>query len=94
VKSFKTYKHRFPTVNFINVKRTNFSYKRRILAAFSSYMYVEKLRSYENFVHKMLMKCSTQLASFKGLQNWQLFEEKFIQYKILSLFWIFFESVQ
>jgi len=31
-----------PAVNFINVKRTNFSYEHRILAAFSSYMYIEK----------------------------------------------------
>jgi hypothetical protein len=30
-----------PAVNFI-IKRTNFSYKRRISPAFSSYMYVEK----------------------------------------------------
>jgi hypothetical protein len=45
-----------PVVNFINVKRTNFSYERRISAAFSSYTYVEKRRSYEKFVRKMLMK--------------------------------------
>ncbi len=31
-----------PLVNFINVKRTNFLYERHVLAAFSSYMYVEK----------------------------------------------------
>jgi len=40
----------FSVVNFINVKRTNFLYKCRVLAAFSSYMYVEKRRSYEKFV--------------------------------------------
>ncbi len=43
-------------VNFINVKGTNFSYERCVLAAFSSYMYIEKRRSYEIFVRKMLMK--------------------------------------
>jgi len=45
-----------PAVNFINVKRTNFSYECRISAAFSSYMYTEKRRSYKKFVCKMLMK--------------------------------------
>jgi len=43
-------------VNFINVKRTNFSYERHVLAAFSTYMFVEKRRSYEKCVRKMLMK--------------------------------------
>jgi len=43
-------------VNFIKVKRTSFSYECIVLAAFSSYMYVEKWRSYEKFVRKMLMK--------------------------------------
>jgi hypothetical protein len=33
-----------------------FSYKRRVLAAFSRYKYVEKLRSYQKFVRKMFMK--------------------------------------
>ncbi len=37
-----------PVVNFINVKRRNFSYKHCVSAAFSSYMYTEKQRSYEN----------------------------------------------
>jgi len=45
-----------PVVNFINVKCTNFLYERRVSAAFSSYMYEEKWRSYEKFVRKMLMK--------------------------------------
>ncbi len=45
-----------PALNFINIKRTNFSYKCCVLAAFSSYMYVEKQRSYKKFVSKMLMK--------------------------------------
>ncbi len=31
-----------PVVNFINVKRTNFSYERHVLAAFSNYMYVRR----------------------------------------------------
>jgi hypothetical protein len=31
-------------------------YKHRVSAAFSCYMYVEKQRLYEKFVHKMLMK--------------------------------------
>jgi len=43
-------------VNFINVKRTNFFYERRVSAAFSSYMYVEKRRLYEKFVRLTLMK--------------------------------------
>ncbi len=43
-------------VNFINVKCTNFSYERHVLAAFSTYMYVEKRGLYEKCVHKMLMK--------------------------------------
>jgi len=41
-------------VNFINTKRTNFSYERHVLAAFSSYMYVEKWHSYETFVCKLM----------------------------------------
>jgi len=43
-------------VNYINVKLTNFLYERRVLAAFSSYMYVKKRRLYEKIVRKMLMK--------------------------------------
>jgi hypothetical protein len=43
-------------VNFINVKRTNFLYEHHVLAAFSTYMYIEKQRSYEKFIRKMLMK--------------------------------------
>ena len=39
-----------PSVNFINVKRTNFSYKRSVSAAFSSYMYVEKRHLHKKFV--------------------------------------------
>ncbi len=45
-----------PVVNFINVKRTNFLYEHGILAAFSSYMYVEKRLSYKKFVRKMFVK--------------------------------------
>jgi len=45
-----------PVVNLITVKRTIFLYERCVLAAFSSYMYVEKRRSYEKCVRKMLMK--------------------------------------
>jgi len=48
-------------VNFINDKRTNFLYEHHVLAAFSSYMYVEKWRSYEKFVCKMLIKLTTGL---------------------------------
>jgi len=48
-----------PGVNFINVKRTKNSYERCISAAFSSYMYVEKRRSYEIFVRITLMKLAT-----------------------------------
>ncbi len=43
-------------VNFINVKCTKKLYEHHVLAAFSSYMYVEKRRSYEKFERKMLMK--------------------------------------
>jgi hypothetical protein len=52
-----------PAVNFINVKRTNFSYKRRVSAAFSNYMYVEKRCSFEKFAHKMLMKLTPVLSN-------------------------------
>ncbi len=52
----KSKENNFAVVNFINVKRTNFSYERRVSAAFSSYTYVEKRRSYGKFVLKMLMK--------------------------------------
>jgi len=45
-----------PIVNFINDKRTNFSYECHISAAFSCYMNVEKQCSYEKCVRKMLMK--------------------------------------
>jgi len=43
-------------VNFINVKWANFSYEHCILAAFFSYMYVEKRCSYEKFARLTLMK--------------------------------------
>jgi len=58
-------------VNFINFKCTNFLYKRRVSAAFSSYMYVEKQCSYEKFVHKMLMKL-THGGSITGLKQFTL----------------------
>jgi len=51
-----SYSHRRPAVNFINIKRTNFSYEHHISAAFSSYMYIEKWRSHKKFVRKMLIK--------------------------------------
>ncbi len=50
------FEYQLPVVIFINVKSTNFLYKRCVLAAFSSYMYVKKRRSYEKFVRKILMK--------------------------------------
>jgi len=50
-------------VNFINILRTNFLYELHISAAFSSYMYVEKRRSYEKFVRIMLMKLTPGLAN-------------------------------
>ncbi len=59
-----------PGVNFINIKRTNFSYKRRVLAAFSSYMYIEKWRSYEKFVRKMMMKLTPGSILSKFYQVW------------------------
>jgi len=43
-------------VNFINVKRTRFSYKMLFWQLFSSYMYIKKRRSYKKFVRKILMK--------------------------------------
>jgi len=46
-------------VNFINVFRTNFSYEHHFSSFFSSYMYVEKRRMYENFVRLTLMKLTT-----------------------------------
>ncbi len=52
-------------VNFINVKRTKNSYERRISAAFSSYMYVEKRRSYKIFVRITLMKLTTGRSETK-----------------------------
>jgi len=59
-------------VNFINVKRTNFLYKRRISAAFSSCMYVEKQHSYKKFVRKMLMKYEYRLASLNVRNKYEL----------------------
>jgi hypothetical protein len=57
-------------VNFINVKRTKNSYERCILAAFSSYMYVEKRRSYEIFVRIILMKLTAGcLQYFYGVSS-------------------------
>jgi len=45
-----------PAINFINIKCMNFSFKRCISAAFSSYMYVEKRCSYEKCRCFTLMK--------------------------------------
>ncbi len=42
-----------------------FLYERRVSAAFFSYMYVEKQRLYEKFVHKMLMKLTPVRKSLK-----------------------------
>ena len=53
-----------PAINFINV--TNFLYERHVLAAFSTYMYVEKRRLYEKFVRKMLVKLTPE-SFFKFL---------------------------
>jgi len=47
-------------VNFINILRERFSYKHHLLAAFYSYMYVEKRRLYEKFVRIMLKKLTTE----------------------------------
>jgi len=54
-------------VNFINVLRTNFLYKRCISAAFSSYMYIEKRRSYEKCIRKMLMKLTPGFPLFSHI---------------------------
>jgi len=53
-----------PGVNFINIKSTNFSYKCRVVATFSSYMHVEKRCSYKKFVCKMLMRLTTCAFAF------------------------------
>jgi len=45
-----------PIVNFINVKRTNFS------EAFSSYIHVDKRLSYKKLVRKMLMKLTPSIS--------------------------------
>jgi len=57
--SLKSTENEYTGVNFINVKRTKNSYERRISAAFSSYMYVEKRHLYEIFVRITLMKLTT-----------------------------------
>jgi len=59
----------YPVVNFITVKRTIFSYEHCVLAAFSSYMYVEKWCSYEKFVRKMLMKLTPEWERENGLSE-------------------------
>jgi len=46
-------------VNFINVLRTIFFVRMSFRQLFSSYMYVEKRRLYEKFVHLTLMKSSS-----------------------------------
>jgi len=55
-----------PTVNFINIIRTNFSYETLFQQLFSSYMYVKKRHSYEKFVRKMLMKLTTRRRHHKS----------------------------
>jgi len=51
-------------VNFINILRARFSYEHHVSAAFYSYMYVEKRRSYKKFVRIMLKKLTTGLTLF------------------------------
>ncbi len=51
-------------VNFINVKRTYFSYEHCVLAALTSHMYVGKRHSYKKFVCKMLMKLTPGPTNF------------------------------
>ncbi len=46
-------------VNFINVLRTNFSYKRH----FSSYILALSKNAYKKFVDKMLMKLTSGIAT-------------------------------
>ncbi len=59
----KKWKHEeIPSINFINIIRTNFSYETSFQQHFSSYMYVKKRHSYEKFVRKMLMK--SRLSAF------------------------------
>ncbi len=48
-------------VNFINVKRSKFSYETSFRQLFSSDMYVKKRCSYEKFVRLMLMKLTPGL---------------------------------
>ncbi len=63
-----------PVINFVNVKRANFSYK----CSFSSFYYIHvtrkklpKQRTYEKFVRKMLMKLTPEYPSklIGGLLN-------------------------
>jgi len=68
-----------PSVNLINVKRANFSYKCCILAAFSSYIYIKKRCLYEKFVHKMLMKLTP---------NWQ-----YENIATSAIFWVIESSI-
>ncbi len=64
-------------VNFINVKRTIFLYERCVLAAFSSYMYIEKRRWYEKFVRKMLMKLTQPQTELKMFMKKRRLNQRF-----------------
>ncbi len=48
-------------VNFMNIKRANFSYEMPFRQLFSSYMYVKKQRLYEKVVRLTLMKLTIGL---------------------------------
>jgi hypothetical protein len=60
-----------PTVNFINVKHANFSYKHCFGSFFSSYMYIvtelPKQCSYEKFVRLTLRKLTPRHNFFNVL---------------------------
>jgi len=67
-------------VNFINIKCTKNSYECRISASFSSYMYVEKWRSYEIFVCITLMKLTT------GVNFTNILKAAFLNKRVLCSF--------
>jgi len=77
-------------VNFINVKRTNFLYECRVLAAFSSYMYVEKRHLYEKLVRKMLMKLTPGVNFINILRTSFLNESKLSSFSLVTFGFVIF----
>jgi len=87
--------HHFrPEFNFINVKRTNFSYEMLFQQLFSSDMYIKKWRLYEKFVRLMLMKLTTEF-NFTNIL-WPSFSYKNVLRsfsRITVLLWNFFGKI-